>query len=98
MALVHAHHGNEIRPFEDIAYLLQVIGTTRHAAIRDRALLLLHELVKKSANAKLILRGHVPRGAGLDADKAFRMLIQLMCMATRKKRNDLQILCKHRCY
>ena len=34
----------------------------------------------KKANAKLILRGHVPR-AGLDADRAFRMLIQLMCMA-----------------
>jgi len=81
MALVHAHHEKDIRPFEDIAYLLQVVGTTRHAAIRDRALLLLHELVQKKANAKLILRGHVPRGAGLDADRAFRMLIQLMCMA-----------------
>jgi DnaJ homolog subfamily C member 13 len=81
MALVHEHHEKNIRPFEDIAYLLQVVGTTRHAAIRDRALLLLHELVKKKANAKLILRGHVPRGAGLDADRAFRMLIQLMCMA-----------------
>ena len=47
MALVHKHHAEDIQPFEDIAYLLQVIATTRHAAIRDRALLLLHELVKK---------------------------------------------------
>ena len=75
MALVHAHHGNEIRPFEDIAYLLQVINYTARSD-SDRALLLLHELVKKSANAKLILRGHVLRGGGLDADKAFGMLIQ----------------------
>ena len=81
MALVHLHHASHIQPFEDIAYLLQVLATTRHAAIRDRALLLLRELVKNPANAKLILRGHVARGAGFHADAAFRMLIQLMCMA-----------------